>query len=94
MLQRYLNNRAFLSRNYSPLSQAGHNWITSVEIWHENEVTRGKQTGHRVKQKKKTFEFWHRNLINIPLLSNDSIVKYAKDNLPVQETLTRGYQFF
>lgn len=66
----------------------------SVEIWHENEVTRGKQTGHRVKQKKKTFEFWHRNLINIPLLSNDSIVKYAKDNFPVQQTLTRGYQFF
>lgn len=39
-------------------------------------------------------EFWHRNLVDIPLFTSAFIDKMASENLPVKVTLTRGYKFF
>ena len=39
-------------------------------------------------------EVWHCNLVDTPSFTNAFIEKMASENLPVKETLTRGYKFF
>lgn len=39
-------------------------------------------------------EFWHTNLSQVPEITGAFIEAFAKKNLPIKATLTRGYKFF
>ena len=63
---------------------------------HESEATRVKK-----KMAGRVFEYcfdfsevWHCNLVDTPSFTDAFIEKMASENLPVKETLTRGYKFF
>ena len=39
-------------------------------------------------------EFWHKNLDQIPVITGSFIEKFARENLPIKATLSRGYKFY
>jgi len=61
---------------------------------YESEATRVKTIMVESMSTSTSSEFWHRNLVDIPLFTNAFIDKMASENLPVKVTLTRGYKFF
>ena len=38
--------------------------------------------------------FWHKNLVKVPKCNQSFVERFAKENLPIKATLTRGYKFF
>lgn len=61
---------------------------------YESEATRVKTIMAESMSTSTSSEFWHRNLVDIPLFTSAFIDKMASENLPVKVTLTRGYKFF
>lgn len=70
-------------------------WITSLNIVHEVEATRGKFTNKMATSSDSVeLEFWHKNITKIPKVTNSFVEDFAEKNLPIKATVTRGYKFF
>lgn len=70
-------------------------WITSLNILHEVEATRGKFTNKMATSSDSVeLEFWHKNITKIPKVTNSFVEDFAEKNLPIKATVTRGYKFF
>ena len=67
-------------------------WTQRHLFSYESEATRVKTI--MAESMSTSSEFWHRNLVDIPLFTSAFIDKMASENLPVKVTLTRGYKFF
>jgi len=39
-------------------------------------------------------DFWHTNLADVPTITGSFIENFSRENLPINATLSRGYNFF
>ena len=39
-------------------------------------------------------EVWHTNLGDVPVITGSFIENFARENLPIKASLSRGYRFF
>ena len=69
-------------------------WMQRHHFSYESEATRVKTIMAESMSTSTSSEFWHRNLVDIPLFTSAFIDKMASENLPVKVTMTRGYKFF